>query len=289
VNLTAGGSFDFTGGRLDVTAFNGSLNEVGGTLAAGDTAVGKMTVTGDYGLSAAGTLEINLAGYGAGTGYDQLAVNGAVDLDGSGAVGGMLDLVLDFAAQLNDRFVIIDNDGADAIAGTFFGLAEGDSLQKEFGDQLYSFAISYAGGDNGNDVELTVTSIVASPTPLAMTTFSASSSLGNSVMSTDLGDSLVVTQLVADADADADADAAQGAPAAPALDTLDAEAGETPLDGSTRCVIQRDRALRYPVRCAQRSRRRNSGSFRHVFGRNRRPDRSLADFPSLHRRYSRRC
>jgi hypothetical protein len=225
VNLTAGGSFDFTGGRLDVTAFTGSLNEVGGTLAAGDTAVGKMTVNGDYGLSAAGTLEINLAGYGAGTGYDQLAVNGAVDLDGSGAVGGMLDLVLDFAAQLNDRFVIIDNDGADAIAGTFFGLAEGDSLQKELGDQLYSFAISYAGGDDGNDVELTVTSVVASPTPLAMTTFSASSSLENSVMSTDLGDMLVVTQLVADADA------AQGAPAAQALDTLDAEAGETPLDG----------------------------------------------------------
>ncbi|MQM31176.1 MAG: hypothetical protein CRU78_11900, partial [Candidatus Accumulibacter phosphatis] len=36
----------------------------------------------------------------------------------------------------------------------------------------------------------------------------------------------------ADADADADADAAQGVPAAPALDTLDAEAGETPLEGS---------------------------------------------------------
>jgi hypothetical protein len=226
VNLITEGGFKFTGGRLDVMTFNGSLNEVGGTLAAGDTAVGTTTVTGDFGLSAAGTLEINLAGYGAGTGYDQLAVTGAVDLDGSGAVGGMLDLVLDFAAQLNDRFVIIDNDGADVIAGTFFGLAEGDSLEKEFGDQLYSFAISYAGGD-GNDFELTVTSIVAGPTAGAMTTLSTSSSLGNSVMSTDLGDSLVVTQLVADADADA----AQGAPAAPALDTLDAEAGETPLDG----------------------------------------------------------
>ncbi len=45
-------------------------------------------------------------------------------------------------------------------------------------------------------------------------------------MSTDLGDRLVVTQLVADADA------VQGGPTTPALDTLDAGAGEPPLDGS---------------------------------------------------------
>jgi polyhydroxyalkanoate synthesis regulator protein len=227
VNLTTGGSFDFSGGRLDVITFNGSLNEVGGTLAAGDTAVGTTTIDGDYGLSAAGTLEINLAGYGAGVGYDQLAVTGAVDLDGSGAVGGMLDLVLDFAAQLGDSFIIIDNEGADAIAGTFFELAEGGSLQEEFGGQLYSFAISYAGGD-GNDVELTVTSIVASPIALSTATLSANSFAASAVISTGsaLSDGLAMTPLVADADA------AQDEPVAPPLDTLDAETGEPALADS---------------------------------------------------------
>ena len=225
VDLNPGGSFSFTGGRLDVMTFNGHLSDVGGTLAAGDTAVGKTTVNGDYGLSAAGTLEINLAGDGAaGVDFDQLAVNGTVDLDGSGAVGGRLDLVLDFAAQVNDRFIIIDNDGADAIAGTFFGLAEGASVQTDFAGQLYSFSISYVGGD-GNDVELTVTSIVASPTALATTTLGSGSFAGSAVMSTVLGD-LVVTQLAADADA------AQGGPTTAALDALDTGAGEPPLDGS---------------------------------------------------------
>ncbi|MCB1942916.1 MAG: hypothetical protein KDI53_12890, partial [Candidatus Accumulibacter sp.] len=168
IDLNAAGNLTFTGGRLDVMTFNGTLNEGGGTLAAGDTAVGTTTVNGDYLLSAAGTLEIDLAGAGAGVGYDQLVVNGAVDLNGSGATGGMLDLLLAFAPQLNDTFVIIQNDGTDAILGDFLGLAEGSTVEQSFAGNVYSFSITYAGGD-GNDVELAVTNIAASaPLPFAV-------------------------------------------------------------------------------------------------------------------------
>ncbi|EXI82138.1 MAG: hypothetical protein AW10_00824 [Candidatus Accumulibacter appositus] len=223
VDLDSGGSFNFTGGRLDITTFNGSLQDDGGTLAAGHTAVGTTTLNGDYLLSTSGTLEIDLAGAGAGVGYDQLTVNGAVDLDGTGAVGGMLDLVLNFAAQLNDRFIIIENDGVDAISGEFFGLAEGGSLQEIYGGQIYSFAISYAGGD-GNDVELTVTSIVGSPAPFTGAGSSSGSFTINMALSVglELGDELVPSQILAAA--------GPSASAASALDTLDAESDSQPSE-----------------------------------------------------------
>src|SRR4029453_17016115 len=49
------------------------------------------------------------------------------------------------------KFLIIFNDGADAIVGTFKGLPEGSSLTTNGGK---AFRISYHGGD-GNDVVLT--------------------------------------------------------------------------------------------------------------------------------------
>ncbi|HNM76649.1 MAG TPA: Calx-beta domain-containing protein [Accumulibacter sp.] len=165
VDLDAGGNFSFTGGRLDVDNFNGTLNENGGTLAPGDTAVGTTAVNGDYNLAASGTLEINIAGTAPGTGYDQLAVNGGVDLDSGGTGGGTLDLVLAFAPQLNDQFTVIENDQSDAVAGSFFGLPNGASLQASFGGYTYTFSIDYAGGD-GNDVQLTVSDVTAQAAPL---------------------------------------------------------------------------------------------------------------------------
>ena len=48
-----------------------------------------------------------------------------------------------------DRFVIVNNDGTDAVTGTFAGLAEGATLSLAG----KPFRITYAGGD-GNDVEL---------------------------------------------------------------------------------------------------------------------------------------
>ncbi|EXI65265.1 MAG: hypothetical protein AW08_03313 [Candidatus Accumulibacter adjunctus] len=159
IDLDTGGNFAFTGGALDVATFNGTLDENGGTLAPGGTGAGRTTINGDWLLSASGTLQITLAGAGAAIGYDQIIVNGAIDL-AAGGTGGTLDLVLDFAPQINDRFVIVANDGSDAMAGSFLGLADGSTIEEVFAGSTYTFTIDY-GGEDGNDIVLTVTAVAA--------------------------------------------------------------------------------------------------------------------------------
>jgi len=76
--------------------------------------------------------------------YDQVAVNGAVALG-----GGTLSISLGYTPAADQVFTLIDNDGADAVAGTFADLFEGAVIQ--VGSRL--FEVSYVGGD-GNDVTL---------------------------------------------------------------------------------------------------------------------------------------
>jgi hypothetical protein len=80
----------------------------------------------------------------AGTSYDQLNVHGVVNL-----AGITLSASLNYAASVNDQFVIINNDGSDAVTGTFTSLPQGKKLY--IGNQL--FQITYTGG-SGNDVVL---------------------------------------------------------------------------------------------------------------------------------------
>jgi hypothetical protein len=94
---------------------------------------------------------VDVAGLTAGTQYDRLDATGTVELGGA-----TLAPSVTFAAQAGDAFMIIANDDADAITGTFDGLAEGATLT--LGGQV--FAISYVGGD-GNDVVLTAQTSVA--------------------------------------------------------------------------------------------------------------------------------
>ncbi|MCA8998270.1 MAG: cadherin-like domain-containing protein [Planctomycetaceae bacterium] len=99
-----------------------------------------------------GTAGANLPG-----GHEQITVNGAVDLTGSSlATGGSI-----VGATLGDTFVIINNDGADAVIGTFLGLANGAPVSVNG----QTFRIFYDGGD-GNDVVLTATG--NSPTDIAL-------------------------------------------------------------------------------------------------------------------------
>ena len=90
-----------------------------------------------------GTLKFRLAGSEPGIGFGRLDVSGPVTL------GGGLSIVPSFAAAGGEEFVIITNDGSDAVSGTFTGLPEG----AVFAAAGQRFRISYFGG-TGNDVSL---------------------------------------------------------------------------------------------------------------------------------------
>lgn len=82
------------------------------------------------------------------TGYDQLIVTGAVNL-GSATLNLLQFGGFNVNSGVPQSFVIIDNDGADAVNGTFAGIAEGQAVVYA-GGTVY---VSYGGGD-GNDVVL---------------------------------------------------------------------------------------------------------------------------------------
>ncbi|MCG8429284.1 MAG: Ig-like domain-containing protein, partial [Chromatiales bacterium] len=104
----------------------------------------------DFELASGSTLDIELDGTTACSGYDQVQVTGGVTLGGA-------TLSLSTSNSLTpsplDSFTLIDNDGVDAVSGTFSGLGEGDAINFSGVD----LTISYVGGD-GNDVVLTAKS-----------------------------------------------------------------------------------------------------------------------------------
>jgi len=120
----------------------------GGTLAPGHSpgclSTGNLTVTG--------TFQAQLGGIDACTGYDQVKVTGTVDVTGA-TLGA--ELFGDFLPAKGQTFELISNDGADAVVGTFAGLAEGATFKVG----TSTFSITYVGGD-GNDV---VISFVTAP------------------------------------------------------------------------------------------------------------------------------
>ena len=123
----------------------------GATLAPGSSP--GILSTGTVSLASTATLSIELGGTTviAGTDYDQLNVTGGVSLGGSTLSVSILG---GFTPQLNDTFLIILNDGADAIGGGFAGISDGDTVN--FGGYAFTFDSTYNGnGDaNLNDVAL---------------------------------------------------------------------------------------------------------------------------------------
>jgi autotransporter-associated beta strand protein len=162
----SGNSAGFTGGTIvnaGTLVVSGNLANslvtvaAGGTLAGGGT-VGQVNNSGlaSPGLSpgrlttkhftnnATSTLVIELNGVVAGTTHDQVDTAGTVKL------AGALQLVRGSNTPPGSAFTIIKNDGADAVLGTFTGLAQGAQITNGGA----KFQISYTGGD-GNDVVLT--------------------------------------------------------------------------------------------------------------------------------------
>ncbi|MCB1502084.1 MAG: autotransporter-associated beta strand repeat-containing protein, partial [Bauldia sp.] len=142
VTVTSGGTLGGRGSTGAVTV------QAGGTLAPG--ASPGILSTGTIALAAGATFAVELAGTTPGIGgYDQVKVTGTVSLGGADLDG---DVIGGFVPSVGNAFTVIDNDGVDAVAGTFAGLAEG----AKFVLDQRAMTITYKGG-TGNDVVLTAT------------------------------------------------------------------------------------------------------------------------------------
>ncbi len=92
------------------------------------------------------TFEVELNGPAAGTQYDQLNVNGWVDLGGC-----VLSVKPGYIPPVGTSFTIIDNDGTEAVTNQF---SCGRGVVGTYNSKPVAFVVNYAGGD-GNDVVLT--------------------------------------------------------------------------------------------------------------------------------------
>jgi autotransporter-associated beta strand protein len=120
--------------------------------------------TGDLTLRYNGTIKVDIGGTTAGSGYDQIKVTGTTSLSDP-----TLQLRFGFTSQTGDVFVIVNNDGTDAIESLYgypltlkYGddyLAEGAVL--EANNRLYQ--LSFQGGTGSNDITLTDVGAGATP------------------------------------------------------------------------------------------------------------------------------
>jgi autotransporter-associated beta strand protein len=165
--LTLSGANTYTGatqvnaGTLVVTgSLPGAVTAGAGTVISGTGTIGGPTTlnsgavlspglspgilnTGSLNLANGSTLNVEIIGSTAGTGYDQVNVTGTVTLSTPSLV-----LSGAYVPVLGDKFIIIANDGADPVTGTFAGLPEGAT--STFNGRLLK--ITYV--DGGNDVAL---------------------------------------------------------------------------------------------------------------------------------------
>lgn len=152
VDDALGANVTLSGGMLKGTGTVGNIAMSAGTIAPGASPgvinTGNLTYTG-------GSFDVEIGGKAAGE-FDQTNVTGTVDLGSATELN--VALVNSFAPAVNDSFVIINNDGSDAITGTFAGLADGD----KFTLGSYTYQINYDAGD-GNDVVLLVTGTPSAP------------------------------------------------------------------------------------------------------------------------------
>ena len=122
------------------------------------SSVAILTTSGISAQSSVGvfSFDLNTSGAVAGTAFDQIVVNGNVNLSGR----PVLDVNLNFVPTArNTIYTIINNDGSDAVVGTFNGQAEGSLITVLDTGNSVSYRISYVGG-TGNDVTLTCVGVL---------------------------------------------------------------------------------------------------------------------------------
>lgn len=152
INAGTFGGTDFFG----LSGFGGTGTVGRTTVTAGVISAGTLTApTGILSINSGLTFTANgnyvckIGGTTAGAdGHDQLNVTGTVSLNNARLVP--LPLAT-FRSAIGDQFVILRNDGTDAINGTFLNAPEGASFA---GALNTAFRITYQGGD-GNDIVIT--------------------------------------------------------------------------------------------------------------------------------------
>ncbi len=127
--------------------------QTGGIVAPGNSP--GILSTGSINFLSGSTLDVEVDALSnplpiAGTDYDQLDVTGSVSIDAAANLNLIDNLAGSGNGVLGDTLTLINNDGADAITGTFAGFANGSDVA--FDGDLWR--IFYDGGD-GNDLVLT--------------------------------------------------------------------------------------------------------------------------------------
>ncbi|QDU49595.1 hypothetical protein [Gimesia panareensis] len=122
------------------------------TLAPGNSP-GQVVINGNLTLDSDDSLEIEINGTTPGSGFDQFVVNGTVALNGAD-----LNLIDGYDPADGDQFLLVDNDAADTVAGTFNGLPEGYGFVDFLGVSGQTAYLTYVGGD-GNDVLIHVSNL----------------------------------------------------------------------------------------------------------------------------------
>ncbi|MBE2283891.1 MAG: cadherin-like beta sandwich domain-containing protein [Prosthecobacter sp.] len=139
-----GGKITGNGTVGTFTATSGSVIDLGGSSAS------TLTTTGNVTLASGVSYNVDLV---SGPASDQINVSGTVDL-----ASAFLNITLRFAPSIGQVFTIVQNDGTDAVTGTFNGKAQ-DSIHTltnvGVGGGTYKAQISYTGG-SGNEVVLRI-------------------------------------------------------------------------------------------------------------------------------------
>ena len=143
--LTSDQPVTLTGGSLTGTGTVQANLSNGGTVAPGNP-YGTLTIDGNYAQTSGGTLSASVEGTALGS-YSQLAVSGAVSLDGS------LALAVHYTIEPGDSYKIISQQSGAPITGMFTGDPEGGQVLVG----IKAFTITYQGG-SGNAVALTAAS-----------------------------------------------------------------------------------------------------------------------------------
>ncbi|MBK8286098.1 MAG: Ig-like domain repeat protein [Ahniella sp.] len=151
-------NIDASAMRVDNSGRSNGRGRIGHLVSDGALGVGAIG-TSSFGVNGAarlhagnvqftgGTVHLGLEGVVAGASHDQIRSTGTVSIGGTALT---LYLASTHVPAVGQQYVLIDNDGTDAITGTFTGVANGSTVLVAG----YQFQVNYAGG-TGNDLVVT--------------------------------------------------------------------------------------------------------------------------------------